>query len=154
GAQVQAILLEPPIRKGTGKGSQRLRLVLTTKLESQLNLYSRIGFEYNRKRSSRAALAVQYLKHKRKHLEERAAAHRRVRAFAGAGSERQRVLDAGTTPNINRRSAERSLAPEKEFQPRVDSAFPTFEEYCAANAAGSTPGGMVWERVASVEPVE
>src|SRR5205814_293930 len=115
----QSILIEPPIRKGTGQGSQRLRLVLTTKIDSQLNLYGRIGYEYNRKRSGYAALAVQYLKHKRRHLDGRKAAHCRVRELAAAVASRPGVLDEPLAADVNLRFVERSLYSAKEYLPRV-----------------------------------
>src|SRR5262249_55023930 len=37
--------------------------------------------------------------------------------------------------------------------PRVAQDFPTFAEFCAAHSAGAAPGGMVWERIAAIEPV-
>src|SRR5207244_2485113 len=115
GVETQSILTEPPARNGVGNGSQRLRLVLTTKLESQLNLWSRVGYEYNRKRSGLAALAVQYLKHKRNRLHTRSDAHRRIRALAGTGTGPQAVLATVASADVNLRFVERSLYSRKEF---------------------------------------
>ncbi len=153
GVETQSILVEPPIRKGVGLGSQRLRLVLTTRLESQLNLYARVGYEYNRKRAGLAALAVQYLKHKRNRLEARTTAHRTVRELVAQGAGRREALAGITDPNVNLRFIERSLYSDKKYQPRIGSDFPTFEEFCATHGAGPVAGGMVWERIATIEPV-
>src|SRR5262249_41033004 len=65
---------------------------------------------------------------------------------------RQQALAEVTGPEVNLRFVERSLYAEKEFTPRIGQDFPTFEEFCAERGAGSCPGGMVWERIASIEP--
>jgi tRNA-splicing ligase RtcB len=154
GVETQSILLEPPAQKGIGIGSQRLRLVLTTKIESQVNLYGRIGYEYNRRRSGLAALAVQYLKHKRNHLEGRLTSRRRIQALVAAGGGRREAFAEITGQTINLRFAERSPDAQKECLPRVGKSFPTFQHFCAAHGAGSCPDGMVWERIVAIEPVD
>jgi tRNA-splicing ligase RtcB len=143
GVETQSILLESLPSIGDGSGSQRLRLILTTKIESQLNLYSRIGYEYNRKRSGLAALAVQYLKHKRNRLEQRMVGHERKRALVAVQVGSETFEDTSDSP-----------AALETFMPRVGKGFPTFAEFCAAHRAGAEDSGMVWERVAAVEPVD
>lgn len=154
GVEKPSILLEPPAHKGIGNGSQRLRLVLTTKIETQVNLYERIGYEYNRRRSGLAALAVQYLKHKRNHLDGRITARRRIRTLVASGDGRQEALAEITDPAINLRFIERSLYAQEECLPRLRKGFPTFQQFCAAHSAGPCPDGMVWVRIAAIEPVD
>ena len=66
-----------PVRNGAGEcgrgRSERLRLVLSGTAESLLNLWGRVGYEYHRERTG-LRLAVQYLKHKERHLAGRKAA--------------------------------------------------------------------------------
>jgi tRNA-splicing ligase RtcB len=154
GVRTQSILIEAPAHDSIAKGSQRIRLVLPTNVESQLNLWGRIGYEYNAKRAGLAALAVQYLKHKRDRTETRLTSHRRIRELAAAGGRRAEAFAAVAGSGVNLRFVERSLYGEKEFLPRVGSEFLTFAEFCAEYAAGERPAGMVWEKVARIEPVE
>jgi tRNA-splicing ligase RtcB len=154
GVETQSILLEPPISRGAGTGAQRLRLVLSTKIESQLNLWNRIGYEYNARRTGLASLAVQYLKHKRNRLNARVGAHRRIRAVMEAGVGPRKAAAAVASAGVNFRFVERSLYAKREFTPRIGEGFPTFEEFCASHSARSSLGGPVWERIASIKPVE
>jgi tRNA-splicing ligase RtcB len=154
GVQTQALLHEPDQHTNSdGERSDRLLLVLSGKLDSLINLWGRVGYEYNRERAGRAALAVQYLKHKRKHLAERQALVEQIAGLAGqAGARRQALALAGSTVNL--RFIERALYAGRRYSPRAAKGFPTFQTFCESAKAGPELGGMVWERIASIEPVE
>jgi tRNA-splicing ligase RtcB len=144
--ETQSILLDKPTSRGTGQGSQRFRLVLSTKLESLIHLYGRVGFEYNHKRSARAALALQYLKHKRIHLEARAEARQQAHALASVGGERGQLFLWPVEDEDN--------LPFQPVHHRVGKDFPTFDQFCVNHSAGTSPGGMVWDTVVAIDPVE
>ena len=55
---------------------------------------ARIGYEYNRKRSGLAALAVQYLKHKQRLIAHREAAADKARTMAAKGISPQEIVAA------------------------------------------------------------
>jgi tRNA-splicing ligase RtcB len=153
GVQTQGILCDTAQQNADGKRSERLRLVLSGTTESLLNLWGRVGYEYNRERAGLAALAVQYLKHKRKHLAARDAAAARIRALRDQGMRPQETAEQ-LTGVVNRRFVERVLYSRRDIAPRVAEDFPRFADYCATAAATSFPGGMLWERIARIEPVE
>ena len=56
--------------------------------------------------------------------------------------------------HVNQRFIERSLYSGRRTSSRVGALFPTFQEYCERAAEGLSQGGMVWERIASVESLE
>jgi tRNA-splicing ligase RtcB len=58
GVETQSILYEPP---PVGKATGRWRLVLSGKTESLLSLWGKIGYEYNARRTRKAALALSFL---------------------------------------------------------------------------------------------
>jgi tRNA-splicing ligase RtcB len=151
GVQTQSILLDSNYRSADGEESQRLRLVLSGQLESLVNLWSRVGYEYHRERSGLAALAVQYLKHKQKYLDERATAAQKIAALSAQGSSRSEIFDQLSDVNVNQQFIDRTIKRGADFVPRVGSDFPTFAAYCAGAQVGEIPGGMVWERVAGIE---
>ncbi len=153
GVAVQSLLCEPNYRDKEGEESLRLRLVLSPKCESLLNLWSRVGYEYNCKRSALASLAVQYLKHKRKHLDSRQEIARTARSLASQGVPRQHIMQQLVGATINQRFVERALYGKGDSIPRVGDHFPTFSEFQATVSTHSTPTGMVWERITSIEPV-
>jgi tRNA-splicing ligase RtcB len=154
GVEMQAITTDAARDSARGERMERLRLVLSPRSESLLNLWGRVGYEYNRKRSGLAALAVQYLKHKAKVLTERATAAETARQLAASGQPLQNIVRNLIGPNVNRRFVERSLYEGRRSSPRVGSNFPTFATYCATASAGLNRGGMVWERIASVEAID
>lgn len=156
GVDTQAILHESRYyRNAQGEYTDRLRLVLSPCCDSLLNLWGRIGYEYNARRSGLAAAAVQYLKHKERVLGERDRAAHAARARAAEGAAPGEIVHRLAGPNVNRRFLERSLYEGRRTPPRVGKHFPTFEEYRARAGEGlGETSGMVWERVAAIEPVE
>jgi tRNA-splicing ligase RtcB (3'-phosphate/5'-hydroxy nucleic acid ligase) len=152
GVATQNLLADPPQTNEDGEATVRLRLVLSGLLDDLLNLWNRVGYEYNRKRAGLAALAVQYLKHKQRRLVQRENAAREIPAMAAAGVPRNEIMER-FLPTVNKRFIERALYARREYTPRVGEDFPTFEEFCASAADGLPRAGMVWERIASVEPV-
>jgi tRNA-splicing ligase RtcB len=152
GVTTQSLLVDSAQENVDGERSVRLRLILSAEIDSLLNLWGRVAYEYNRERAGLAGLAVQYLKHKKKRLGERAAAARTVAALDRQGVARKQIQER-VGPCVNRRFVERVLYSEHDWTPRIGSNFPTFAEYCARAGAGLEPGGMVWERIAAIEPV-
>jgi tRNA-splicing ligase RtcB len=154
GVETQSILHEPTqYVNECGECSDRLVLVLSGKAESLINLWGRVGYEYNRSRARLAALAVQYLKHKQKHLAERRAVAEAIVSLAGQSGARQEALRLAG-PTVNQRFVERALYSGRAFTPRVAKDFPTFAAFCDTASVGPEANGMVWERVASVEPID
>jgi tRNA-splicing ligase RtcB len=153
GVATQSILSETAQTNADGQSSQRLRLVLSPVADSLLNLWSRVGYEYNRKRAGLAALAVQYLKHKEKRLSERLSAARTVVTLAAQGLPPRKIRELVGVA-VNERFIERALYSGREFTPRVDRDYPTFAEFCKVAGRGLKHSGMIWERIAKIEVVE
>jgi tRNA-splicing ligase RtcB len=133
--------------------SHRLRLMVSSRPDNLIRFWGQVGFEYNRKRQALANAAVQYLKHKSRVLalrEETAEAAMAMRVAGVAPQDIYREL-AGTY--VNQRFLERSLYGGRATGARVSSAFPTFEAYCQEATAGLGTSGMVWERIAHIEPI-
>jgi tRNA-splicing ligase RtcB len=153
GVETQSILHEPGRTKNGQEYSDRLRLVLSGKADTLLNLWIRVGYEYNRKRSGQAALAIQYLKHKEKWLNARKAVAQTAWALAAQEVPRPEIVQRLTSATIARHFVERALVADPNFTPRVGKDYPTFEQFCAEASAGLPQEGMVWERIAALEPV-
>jgi tRNA-splicing ligase RtcB (3'-phosphate/5'-hydroxy nucleic acid ligase) len=154
GVETQAIAERTEQMNKDGERSVRLRLILSPKAQILHHLWARVGYEYNRKRSGLAALAIQYLKHKQHHLAERAEAAESIRALLAQGTARQDIFSAiGST--VNHRFMERVLyGKASNYTPRVAVGFPTFADFCRSAQAGGEHSGMVWERIAAIEPVD
>jgi len=135
-----------------GSRSVRLRLVLSSRPENLIRLWGRVGFEYNRRRRCEALVAVQYLKEKLRAVSEREEVAETAAAMYAAGiapSEIYACLEGA----VNRRFLERSLYEGRKTAPRVAVTFLDFEAYRQEATAGLGESGMVWARVASIEPL-
>jgi len=137
-----------------GTVSYRLRLILSTTPESLINLWAKVGFEYNRERRCLANAAVQYLKLKQGIVAHRQEVAEKAVAMQQAGLPRGEIFQALTDEHINQRFIERSLYEGRATVPRISSAFPVFEEYRQEATRGLEQSGMVWARIASIELVE
>ncbi len=148
----QAIPCDPVQYNADGEQSFRLRLILSPTSDNLIRLWGRVGYEYNAHRTGLAALAVQYLKTKETHLDKRRKAAEAIRALSVQGVPLGEIA-ARVADTVNRRFVERTRASGKEKTPRVAADFPTFPEYCETAAVNGVHGGMVWERVAAIEPI-
>ncbi|MFQ5794176.1 MAG: RtcB family protein [Candidatus Bipolaricaulia bacterium] len=138
GVKTKTISVRKSYINRDGSLSYRLRLSLSSQSESLLNLWGQVGFEYNRERQVLANAAVQYLKLKQWVLETRERA-----------TEKALVLQAaGLSPSHIYRELERATGV------RIASNFPTFEEYVEEATTGLGKSGMVWDRIAEIEPLE
>ena len=135
-----------------GSLSYRLRLILSGKTKDLINLYSKIGFEYNEKRMFLANAAVGYLRLKESILKEKKEVAALAPKLYNSGNwDRECLYDYLTnSPYITRRFIERSLYEPRGTEPRVWTETPTFEEYLKAATAGLGRSGMVWERIAAI----
>ncbi|HZY85620.1 MAG TPA: RtcB family protein, partial [Gemmataceae bacterium] len=154
GVETQSLLHEAGQTVEGKEYSDRLRLVLASASPNLINLWTRVGYEYNRARAGQAALAVQYLKHKENWLAERKAVAETAVALARQGTPRREIMRRLVGGSINQRFVERALYSKRAFTPRVGDHFPRFEQFCAEAGAGLARDGMVWERLAAVEAVD
>jgi tRNA-splicing ligase RtcB len=115
-------------------------------------LWSTIGFEYNRKRRALGNAAIQYIVLKHQRVEARQAVAKQALAMAAAGIDRKVIFSELTGTTANQRFIERSLYEGRRTNPRVGNGFPTFEEFKASIMKGLSSSGMVWDRIAYIEP--
>ncbi|HHH41790.1 MAG TPA: RNA-splicing ligase RtcB, partial [Chloroflexi bacterium] len=137
-----------------GVRSVRLRLSISSTPANLIRLWSRVNFEYNRQRRQAALVAVQYLKEKQRVVAEREWVAATAAAMHTAGVAPARIYAELTTDRINRRFIERSLYGGRATSPRVGASYPDFDTYRVQATDGLGESGMVWTRVAAVEPVE
>ena len=142
-----------------GEISWGLDLVFSSKIESLINLWSKIGFEYNKKRSFVANVALQYLKYKQKILEEkREVIDKIVPNLLKKGLSYQRIALQLATGNpltkrfiidvcwkINKRL--------KNISPQVPANFPTFQEYFKTVTSKLGKSGIVWDEIAEIKRI-
>ena len=152
GVETTAVSQRAEQIKADGVQSHRLRLALSSQPASLINLWSRIGFEYNHKRQQLGLLAVEYLKRKDMVVELRSQAELQAQAMQGAGVAPQQIFAELEGEHINRRFLQRTLYEGRQTAAHVSSRFETFDQFCQRATDGIDGSGMVWATVAAIDP--
>jgi len=134
--------------------SYRLRLILSNLQEDMINLYSKVGFEYNRNKKFLANVAIQYLRLKHVIIDEKekvamAAVHLRK----GTGWSASEIYEKCTSSLVNLRFIERSVYDERTASPRMGPGDPTFSQFLEEATKGLKNSGMVWDEIVSKEEI-
>ncbi len=153
GVQVQTISQCAEQVNQDGSRSFRLRLVLSSRPESLINLWGRVGFEYNREHRCQGLVAVQYLKEKQRGVKLRQTAAQEAVALHTAGIPPTQMHAELGNAHVNRRFLQRSLYEGRKTPPRVDARFPDLQTYRQEITAGLGKSGMAWATIASIERV-
>ena len=154
GVETKTISQREEQKNQDGTLSYRLRLILSSTTESLLNLWGKVGFEYNGERRTLANVAVLYLKSKQKVIERREEVAELAVAGHAQGIAPQRLFQELSGPHVNQRFLERSIYEGRQTGARVSSDFPAFDQYREEATAGLGQSGMVWDRIACLEPLD
>ncbi|HEV8717683.1 MAG TPA: intein-containing RctB family protein [Candidatus Binatia bacterium] len=131
--------------------SCRLRLPFSSRPESLLALYTRIGFEYNRERRVEASVVAAYQAYKRAAWAERTALMMeivRLRALLGLSASRIAARLAGRPVNL--RFVERTIYGKGERTVRTPTGFLSYQEFRNRVTEGLNESGLVWEEVREI----
>jgi tRNA-splicing ligase RtcB len=135
--------------------SYRLRLIIEEKIKNLINLYSKIGFEYNEERRFLANCAIGYLSLKRRIIKERKeVAALAPKLFSSKDWNKSEIYEFLKSPYINERFIERSLYEPRKTEPRMLQDGLTFEEFIKEATRGLGRSGMIWERIESITDIE
>ncbi len=134
--------------------SYRLRLLISSKSENLINLWSKIGFEYNKKRNHLANIATQYLILKENVLSERKKSLEIIEKMKENGFGAKKILKKIHSKNINLRFIERTLYEKRKTSPRIAFCFPKFNEYLDKMSSDLGKSGLVWDKIAKIIPEE
>jgi len=125
----------------------RLKLQLSEKPASLVNLWSKVGYAYSPKRQGLALAAVSWLGWKNSVISQRKQAAASAQACYASGSSVSEILESTLDCDwVNRRFIERSLYEGRLTPPRVPKGFPYFEDWAAA----SLEGDVVWDEVVEI----
>lgn len=138
-----------------GKVSIRLRLQLSNKANHLINLYSKVGFEYNQKRNMLSNVAVQYLKMKESVIRKRERLANKARELATAGIGAKSVYKELDTDFVNTRFIQRSIYEGGKNRPRFFGTDAiTFDEFFEYTTGGMDNSGMVWDTIETIREIE
>ena len=141
-----------------GKISWALELIISPKPKNLLNLWGKIGFEYNFKRAYIANVAVQYLKLKQKILKEKELAIKeKVPQLLRTGLSYQEIANQLVSNPLTKRFIIDicwKLNKGKKIIPRIPANFPLFGDYLEDITSGLEKSGMVWDEVKKIEKID
>ncbi len=138
-----------------GKISHRLRLILSGQAQDLINLYGKIGFEYNKRRSFIANATVHYLKVKQLIIKKRneiAIQAKELNTKKGLGAKAiSKQLDS---PYVNFRFVERSVYEGRKTSPRISFNTLSFKDFIKIKTEGLGYSGMLWDEIISKQRVD
>lgn len=140
-----------------GEASWALELLISPTPQNLFNLWSKVGYEYNLKRSFVANIAIQYLKLKLKILKEKEEAIEvTIPQLLKNGLSYQKIaLRLSGNPLTKRFIIDVcwKLNKGKKVIPRIPASFPPFEDYLKEATEKLGKSGMVWDEIEKIEEI-
>lgn len=137
------------------KISLRLRLLMSSDNQNLIKLYSRISFEYNKKRKFLANCAAQYLTLKSNFIQERELVACQAKNLYEEGLPPRDIFNKfSSLPWINERSITRSIYEGRLTFSRVGTNFISFNDFIEKTTQGLGTSGMVWDNIESITELE
>jgi GxxExxY protein len=139
-----------------GNKTKALELVFSSSLESLLNLWSKIGYEYNQERKALASLYTIYLKHKKRNLEKRKEILSLIPSFFDQNLSyakiAERLKSSGFTKRLILDFCYRIKNGYSYKKPKIPQNFITLKEFIKQNALGKS--GLCFDEIEKIEEVE
>ncbi|HXF92417.1 MAG TPA: intein-containing RctB family protein [Nitrospiraceae bacterium] len=133
----------------------RLRLQISSEPDNLIRLWTRIGYDYNRRKQYLANVAAHYLKLKTGVLQERATGiEKAVTLRKTTGASVKAITDAIGSPYINERFVARSFWEGRCLSVGIGTAFADFHEFLSDRTEGLGTTGQVWDTIIHIESVD
>ncbi|MCS7151015.1 MAG: RtcB family protein, partial [Endomicrobia bacterium] len=128
----------------------RIKLILSNDIETLINLYSKVGFDYNTFRQYLANAAVVYLKLKQKLIKKRQLVEQIV---LNAKNNEIKLVDLKNLidKEINFRFLERTYYEKRKTGPRITKNFINFDTFIEEKTSGLGMSGMVWDKIVKIK---
>jgi tRNA-splicing ligase RtcB len=137
-----------------GKRSIRLRLVMSAEPGNLIRLWSKVGFEYNRKRKTQASIAAHYVIAKQNLITARQKVAEQAATLKMAGASKSYVIESLHGEITNERFIERSMYEGRKTLPRVNQGFKTFSKFSEIVTEGLGQSSLVWDKIETIEPID
>ena len=134
-------------RVGRDSSAVRLRLQISSKPENLIQLWTGIGFEYNRRKQFLACAAAQYLRLKLWALKERELSVEFARAMHARGVRAGEIAQAVGSPYVSQPFVEHAIWNAKRRGVRIGTAFPGFKKFLEERTRDLGKTGQVWDVV-------
>jgi tRNA-splicing ligase RtcB (3'-phosphate/5'-hydroxy nucleic acid ligase) len=139
-----------------GNKTTALELVFSSSLNSLLNLWSKIGYEYNQERKTLASLYTIYLKHKKRNLEKRKEILNLIPSFFDQNLSyakiAERLKSSGFTKRLILDFCYRIKNGYSYKKPKIPQNFITLKEFIKQNSLGKS--GLCFDEIEKIEEIE
>ncbi len=140
------------IQRKSGIETRKIKVLFSSKIDSLLNLFGLIGFNYCRERNSLARLAFEYLLTKKTLIEKRTLLQQSTINLSNKGFNEQQILSElkqGLRLHDVLNWVKKSKQGD-EISPRVSEIdFPKFDEWIRSHAISEN--GLCWETIESIQ---
>jgi tRNA-splicing ligase RtcB (3'-phosphate/5'-hydroxy nucleic acid ligase) len=153
GVKTHKISENPSNFNQKGVFNYRIRLILSGELKDLINLYSKIGFEYNHHRSFLANAAIQFLKYKQRILQEREDKSLEAIKLHSEGLGPQEIYEKIGSESVNFRFIVRSIYEGRKTEARISFSALNFVEFLDESTAGLGMSGMTWDEIETIEEI-
>ncbi len=147
-------------RNSTHKGKdgvETVRYVLTINGTSKnlINLWSKIGYEYNREKQELGCYAVAYIKYREREINRKEELVEKVKELFEKGKKLSEIIKLLNVDKSDERFVKdvwNKLKNGKDINEiRISSKFPRFEEFIKEKKVGD---GLIWDEIESIEEVD
>ncbi len=132
----------------------RIRLILSSKLGNLLNLYEKIGFEYNREKEFFGNIFTFYLRKKRNILKERKKAEKVAVCLKNEGYSFDSICSKTQSEWVNRRFIERSIYEGRKTEPRISFSFNGIFEILNEARRKNGESGFVFDKIVEIKKIQ
>jgi tRNA-splicing ligase RtcB len=139
-----------------GNKTKALELVFSSSSESLLNLWSKIGYEYNQERKTLASLYTIYLKHKKRNLEKRKEILNLIPSFFDQNLSYAKIAEtlksSGFTKRLILEFCYRIKNGYSYKKSKIPQNFITLKEFIKQNALGKS--GLCFDEIEKIEEIK
>ena len=130
----------------------RLRLEISAKESSLLNLWQKIGFEYNEKRKILANISTLFILHKQKLSKERIETARLIKEYKSKGLRLNEIKKLLSDAPANKRFFERHYYEHAGVRINLDCI--SFRDFCDEKIRELTDRGALFDEIANISKVK
>ena len=155
GVETTDLVIRRKYQTKKGEMSWSLELVFSCKPESLINLWGKIGFEYNQKKSELSKRAIHYLSLKERVINKRMSQISAILALKNSGLTHNEVFQEIGGNFIGKRYIQSVVQRQDDsVEPRIPKDFPSYSELIKNVTAGLSASNMLWDNVESIEEID
>jgi len=155
--KVSKIKVVGGVKRANGILTRKILVYIASNINNLMNLYGRIGYEYNSERKAEACYAYQYLRSRMKRIEETRKAYNIALKLRSEGLTISKITEALQRDGytwVNNGVVQYWLSRSVDVS-RLNTTchFIPFDRWVEENTKG-LGSGLVWEKVETVKPIE